>query len=224
MAKSKRTFCCLALSGISLWAGLSLPQDGDVEMVRQMKQPLDGHFSCREMVYVVNHLRRLGKNRALEVLADDDDRHVGDNQKVILICHLLFTNPEGWKPLNLGIVSPSVADNVNSKFPLFPLAISKGVPFILITGYTGCGRGELAYNCILQCRRFPMVQEDLCATNYEKAAKALIRSDEFKWDIYAPHNNMVFMSEEIMQQARRESIVTDHFKTSQPGSNQNRPL
>jgi hypothetical protein len=128
-------------------------QDTNVLMIRNMPQPFSTAFHCRGWARAVNHLRRLGKDKALEVLQADLLESPYENAKVLLLSRLLFRNPSGWTPPILGIPVPEVGASGVSAFPLFPLALSDNVPFVILRDYELEGRGEFAAKCLRQCLR-----------------------------------------------------------------------
>src|ERR1041384_7012003 len=70
-------------------------------------------YRCEDMVLAVNCLRHLGKERALTALKDylrNNDPYAapGEHKKILLVCRLLFTNPQGWKAPRLGPPIPEI--------------------------------------------------------------------------------------------------------------------
>ena len=172
-------------------------------MLRKLPNRLS-NYCCVDYVRVVNHLRHLGKFQALKVLEADRRESFDEELKIHLICRMLFLNPAGWKPPRSGVPFPNVGTGAMAKFPLFPLAISKGIPFVLIKGYELDGRGESAAKCLELCHDFPVETRDLAenaSQDYESAARALIKSDDFKW-LYIPQGAWSSMSKEILNQAK----------------------
>jgi hypothetical protein len=136
-------------------------------------------YQCSEMAQVVNQLRRLGKDKSLATL------HAylaagGEDDKVLVICRLLFSNPKGWDPPVLGRCVPTINNGIAKYYPLFPIALSNGVPFLLIEGYELEGRGESATPCLKLCEKLSLVMEDYPLSGYEKAASALTESESFR--------------------------------------------
>jgi hypothetical protein len=134
--------CLIAPCGWSL-ANQQQVEEGESAIVKKAPS-IDGDtYKCGEMVQVVNHLRKLGKERSIAALREylltkPTNKKVfdnGANEKVLFICRLLFVNPKGWHPPGLGGPHPNINAQVAKQFPLFPIAISNGVPFLLIRGY-----------------------------------------------------------------------------------------
>src|SRR3974390_1128656 len=103
------------------------------------------HYRCKDMVDCVNSFRRIGKDESLSLMTEyiQARRKAGDDYKeelkLLFVCRLLFVNTDGWKPLMLGHPVPEVNPDVANEFPLFPIALSDGLPFNLVNGYAGIG-------------------------------------------------------------------------------------
>lgn len=180
-------------------------ESSNLEMVQKMPQPfISPDYSCDRVVQVVNHLRHSGKDQAIKALEMDLKENASDNNKVVLICRLLFRNPSGWPLPLLGAPTPNIGAKNMDQFPIFPWAISRGVPFLIIQGYVLDGRGESAIKCLDLCRDLPMVPDDLADKNYEAAAQALIDSEEFK-HIYPSIDSRFAMEKFVLNQARAKS-------------------
>ncbi|HXT13002.1 MAG TPA: hypothetical protein VN873_15680 [Candidatus Angelobacter sp.] len=62
-------------------------------------------YRCGEMVNAINGLRHLGKPKAIQILrqyAVASEMAPLNQEKVELICMLLFVNPDGWNKIPLG--------------------------------------------------------------------------------------------------------------------------
>ena len=78
-------------------------------------------YRCEDMVRAVNALRRLGKAEAIAVLKGhlkDYDAFIlpQEHEKILLVCRLLFSNPQGWATPGLGHPYPEV----NCEYPTAP--------------------------------------------------------------------------------------------------------
>jgi len=143
-------------------------------------------YRCGDMVRVVNCLRRLGKEQALAVLK----YHLHQNGpggppsqefKLHLVCRLLFVNPQGWKPPRLGHPLPGIEWKTAEQFPYFPLALSKGVPFLLLRGYaSGAFTSDTGENCVKMCEGFALITADLPENGFPEAAQALVHTEAFQ--------------------------------------------
>ena len=104
-----------------------------------------------------------------------------DQIKIMCICRLLFENTNGWKPIaGAEIYSGQVYTNLLERFPLFPMALSEGIPFFIYRGFnfTGCLAEDPGYDLQL-CEGFAMIPADLPEFNYQKAAIKLLQSEPF---------------------------------------------
>ena len=137
-------------------------------------------YRCDEMVQSINRLRHLGKDQAIEALKSDLKEHK-DEIKIMCICRLLFQNTNGWKPIaGADMYREMVYTNVLDRFPLFPMALSEGVPFFIFRGYDIGGRlGESASEDLQLCEGFAIIPADLPEFNYQKAAIKLLQSEPF---------------------------------------------
>ena len=200
---------CLFLVYVVLLCGSSFGRDrqadkGEPAMLNKTPAILGEQYQCGEMVQVVNHLRKLGKDKSLAALrgylAND-----GDNDKVLVICRLLFVNPKGWDAPILGQPSPTINEDAAKRFPLFPVGLSNGVPFLLVEGYSLKGKAESAVACLKLCEGFALVKEDYASTDYEKAARALIKTDAFR-QLYQEADRQG-MADMILRQAKKPKAV-----------------
>jgi hypothetical protein len=166
---------------------------------------IDGEtYQCGEMVRIVNHLRKLGKAKSLAVLREYL-ANGGEHDKVLMICRLLFVNPQGWKPPRLGRCVPRIDDNVAKTYPHFPLVVVNRVPFLLIRGYSIHGRGELAGNCLTVCEGFSMITEDYSLEKHEGVACDLTQMGWFR-QLY-DEEELPGMIEIILRQAKKQNVV-----------------
>jgi hypothetical protein len=161
-------------------------------------------FRSAAYVETVNSLRRVGKEQALKLLRErlaiepaSSERHL----KVALVCRLLFQAPKGgWKPPELGQPFPDISAQGSTAFPLFPLAISNGVPFMLVGAYTSVGVSFAGEATLRICETLPMITKDLATSGYLQAAQELVESRNFK-AIYEDSTALAMMERSIVQQA-----------------------
>ena len=163
-----------------------------------------GHgYKCADMVRVVNALRKLGKERALDELKQHVQRKRsagGEGTTVFFICRCLFENPEGWDPPRLFKPEPTITDSAAKKLPHFPLMFSEGVPFLVIEGYSGSGRVESPVEFLKQCESLPLRKSELPAKGFEAAARSLVASEAFG-QLYEDEATRRNMAKMIMRQA-----------------------
>ena len=199
------------LVGLISFGTLSRAQDAVIPILTN-RLPLDSaSYRCDEMIQSVNRLRRLGKEQALKTLtASLKDRE--NDVNVMCICRLLFVNTNGWKPID-GVDSyrEMVYTNVLEYFPLFPMAMSDGVPFLIFQGFFLDGRlVEGSGDDLELCKGFPMIEADLSNTNYVSAAMKLLRSEPFlklyKVPDYAEFDYTVNLVYDILIEARTANV------------------
>jgi hypothetical protein len=155
------------------------PGDPEVALLERAPSVAGYHYQSAEMVRGVNHLRNLGREKCLAALR----RYLaagGEHDKVLVLCRLLFVNPKGWEPLHPGKPEPLVQAEGRKHFPLFRVALSDGVPFLLVDGFAYRGPPILADGCLKQCEGLSLVGEDYPASGHERAARALVQSGPFR--------------------------------------------
>ena|ERR1035438_5927208 len=160
-------------------------------------------YSCAQMVSVVNELRHIGKDKVISVLTNlvEQTKQDGGGAKVFMLCRLLFVNTNGWTIPRLGEPYPPVnLDVATNEFPIFPLAQSDGVPFLLVSGYMLGGFPEPPDECVEACRDLPLISSDLPTNGFALAAKKLIESDSFH-RLYKPSNAARLTPSMIQNQA-----------------------
>jgi len=96
------------------------------------------------------------------------------------VCRLLFANPNGWPAPRLGVPEPTIDETVAKQWPLFPIAVSQRVPFLLLAGYRLGGRGEAAGPTLGVCEDLNLIGQDYSTSGYEDAAFALVKSTRFR--------------------------------------------
>lgn len=197
-----RIFCLLG-SALYLTSS-SLAGEMPDAMMRDAPSLSGYSYRCESTVKLVNYLRGLGKEKALTILRDyvRRDPGVDHGERVVLLCRLLFVNPKGWSPPALGGESPAVRDGSERRFPLFPFAVTKGVPFYLLEGYNLAGLPEPPEACLDACEKFSLVPDDMALTGYKEAALALVGSTDFQ-ELYRDKNpeDLREMREIILRQA-----------------------
>jgi hypothetical protein len=172
----------------------------ELNMLKTIPSITASTYACGKMILTVNHFRRLGKDKSIAILRDYITNG-GDNCRVHIICRLLFDNPTGWAPPLLGEPSPNIKNAVAKRFPMFPIAIWNGVPFLLVHGYNLEGMEESALDCLRVCQELSLVKQDYPATGFEQAAQEFVQSRSFR-DLYSEKDQMQ-MTRLILNQARR---------------------
>jgi hypothetical protein len=201
----KSRLILLLLSSVFLFLSLLHGQDVSNELLNKIPSNSGCNYRCKDMIHVVNHLRHLGKDKALKVL----NTYVAEfppvtPENVLLVCRLLFVKTNGWDILVPGVPEPAVNTNAFELFPLFPIAISEGIPFELVSGYHGDGFfGNPPKSCVKLCENLSIITSDLSAPNYEAAARELIQSKEFQ-QLYQNPVDERKMAEMVLLQAGQQ--------------------
>lgn len=190
------------LSSLLSLAPAALAQKADVELLKKIPWDSGYSYRCDDMVRVVNAFRQLGKEKALDLLGADARECIAlGNERAVLVCRLLFSKPDGWEPFIIGEPHPTPNDTALGQFPLFPLALSDGVPFFLLKGYGVLGWWRpRAPECVQLCRGLKMITADLPHTNYQAAARKLVESEAFR-RVYKEPRDAKMMAEIVLAQA-----------------------
>jgi hypothetical protein len=199
---------CLALGLIS---GCSAKDDnGDARQTIDIASAPDfrgTEYRCKDMVRVVNYLRSLGKKDAIAALREHLKRHDMD-ERVHLICRCLFVNSGRWRPPAVGELHPLCPEEGVRRFPVFPLAFSGRVPFLLVSGYLRDGLPEDPQESLEVCETLPLIASDLPTIGYEAAARSLVTSAEFK-ALFPEPDIRRQMADMVMNQTKDESGEKD---------------
>lgn len=210
---SCRIFCSSLLLSLFVLGCSCVTKTGQIE---KCVSAIDGipertysgaYYRCSDVVNCVNTLRHAGKPVAIQALERYNEMHPDvvephQNEKLIFVCRLLFTAPNGWPTLNLGRPVPETDNRIADRFPLFPIAISDGVPFMLVNGNQMYGLPSTtgAYD-VRKCRDFQLIDHDYPTKGFEKAAQDLIQSGLFQ-NLYKDPKDREQMAQEILSQAR----------------------
>jgi hypothetical protein len=193
------TFCCASVDATRTVGHQQLLGHLGVAIVKAAPSVHASTYKCGKMVWVVNYLRRLGKEKSLTALR----KYLasgGEHNKVIVICRLLFANPKGWATPKLGQPVPEINASGVRQMPMFPLALSNRVPFLLVEGYDIIGVPESALLSLQLCEGLALVTEDYPITGHEKAARDLVNKASFL-QLYEPQQRRE-MAEIILRQAK----------------------
>ena len=166
MSLLKHTFLLSAL--MCLIQPRSNGDEAGVGLVLRAVSNSGWSYHCEDMVRAVNYFRHLGKDQSLNVLRSSLRAPESKPIQVILLCRLLFVNTNDWQLPRLGKPVPTLGTevtNLNGRiqetFPLFPFALSKNVPFLVIEGYSTGGVLELPGDVIKECGSLPIISSDL---------------------------------------------------------------
>lgn len=220
---TRERFCDIAVVFLELCASIVAlpcvaeegpPPDSLVLKLIERAPIMDGElYKCADMAFVVNELRKVGKAEAIRALRELVARtqlgeHKSRRDSVFLICRCLFDKPDGWTPPRLGRKNPDVPESAVQKLPVFPLAYSNDLPFMVIGGYLLGGQGEDPMDCLKLCGSLSLRTSDLPTYGYEMAARALVSSPIFV-ELYPEVLTRNEMAEMVLRQAtsmRRDSV------------------
>jgi hypothetical protein len=179
-------------------ASRDLSKDKVIGMLERLQT--QGHvFSSQGMVEIVNELRHLGKDKALEALgeyyavqSDVAGAHEMRELNVVCVCRVLFVPPNGiWQELWFdspgmnNLDGPGYNPAGRRGFPMYPMALSEGFPFLLITGWERPnGRSgpipDEGKRHLQICSTLSMISKDLPTSGFDTAAQKLVDSNAFK--------------------------------------------
>jgi hypothetical protein len=98
------------------------------------------------LIRAVNHLRGLGKEQAIAALRGLLASPPPSPESAVLAARVLFPrNAAGAPPPELGLGAPDLGPPPDpATFPLFPVALHRDIPFVLIGGYRVGGEWDPA--------------------------------------------------------------------------------
>jgi hypothetical protein len=128
---------------VALVAGLLATASADVPPVSELPDFYSGRqYNVEPYIRAAAALQSLGRPTALKTLHE----MAGDpraDARVILLCRMLFVPPRGVEFRRPALGSALfLRDTSYSDWPLEPIEIVDGVPFLVVTGYFGAGAPE----------------------------------------------------------------------------------
>jgi hypothetical protein len=97
-----------------------VPTEKQSTSILRRTPPVEGwRYRCEEMIRVVNQLRQLGKDKSLTILREYTESDGAEEDKVLVICRLLFLNPKGWNAPRIGQPRPDIDKEARKHFPVF---------------------------------------------------------------------------------------------------------
>jgi hypothetical protein len=163
-------------------------------------------YRCKTFLKCINTLRASGKTSAVIALREyiqGSSANASPIQirKLMYVCRLVFENPTGWPQLGLETSEPAVNRDIAKLFPTFPMAISDGVPFMLIDGYSFGGISfESGVTDVYQCQHLPIFKWKIPVSGCRPAAQKLVASENFQ-KLYKNINDRIKMTQEVLDQA-----------------------
>lgn len=175
----KANVLCMIIG--ALFALQACVTNSGIDAIRVAPVVEASEYNCDGMVIAVNTLRSLGKSKAIEAMkgyvALPSER---GTHKVLLLCRLLFVNTNGgWNDFPLGQPRPDIDTKAANNFPMFPIAMVDGTPFLIVESYSLAGAIDLK-GCLDRCEKLEMISKDLVRRDYRAAARSLINSKEWR--------------------------------------------
>jgi len=137
-------------------------------------------------------LQALGKDRAIQVLHALARR---GEYSVFVLCRMLFTNKG-----NARFRGPALGGDIfNDAWPLEPIEIVGGVPFLIVRGYALGGRAETPgmylYYCVCNCEWNPYHFQKKTEAEKQEALQKLLSSP--KWKKFLDNETRAFLAAQI---------------------------
>jgi hypothetical protein len=143
------------------------------KMLQKLPAPFNGSYSSDAYLTAASLLQKLGREKAILALRNYSQAH--DNappelDQVFVLCRMLFVSKKGGEFRRPRLGAPEFLRGKRSDWPLEPVAIEDGIPFLVIRGYRLEGVAERPVDYLQYC-------ESECAWNsYEFST----RSEEAK--------------------------------------------
>ncbi|MDB5306218.1 MAG: hypothetical protein JWO38_420 [Gemmataceae bacterium] len=157
-----------------------------------------GAYKVDPYLAAAEWLQEAGKDKATETLAKWAEERDGD--KVIVLCRMLFVvRPKGeFRRPSIGApFQPGGADSRD--WPLEPLELVDGVPFLVVRGYVLGGYPEPAREyldyCLDKCDWSTKKYKPKTAEEKQKALAKLMASD--KWKVPLTDDEKRFLADQI---------------------------
>jgi hypothetical protein len=150
-----------------------------------LKLPDAEHYKVDLYIVAARSLQAMGKDKACGLLAELAAKDEDPNTRTVILCRMLFTAKRGeefraamsGEPVILGGTQPS-------DWPLEPVALVDGVPFLVTWGYRLGGRAESStqylYYCTHECDWNESSYQPKTREEVRKALDALLSSAKLK--------------------------------------------
>lgn len=190
---------CLATFGACLPGPRQRANAADISL-DDLPSIQDGDYRVDPYMAAASRLQALGKEKAckrLQALAEQDDFPHG---RVIVLCRMLFAKKAGSKFRRPEIGAASfLADTDYPDWPLEPIELVDGVPFLVTRGYSLGGHAEpssvyLKY-CMRNCDWSSVTFKPKSAAEKRKALEKLLSPK--KWKQPLDEDDKKFLSSQI---------------------------
>lgn len=144
-----------------------------------------GRYRVDPYIEVAMKLQAMGKEKAIRKLLDWGQGDLDYYRQVVLLCRMLFV-PQGsslFQRPSLG--APSFFGGTTEKdWPLEPIEIIDGVPFLIVNGYTIGGQSLPAREYVMYCYQLcdwnPYQYQMKTQAQKQEALKKLLTSAKWK--------------------------------------------
>ncbi len=212
-----------------------------LDVIHRSPVPTSTRFDPVALTEAVNRLHSLGKTEALRVLkvyydlaAERDDHMIGlpnrpplprnelrfkydlDEQRIFLILRLLFVPKDATTSkmphMIIGSPGPPFDKSFLYEWPLFPLVLVNGIPFLMIEGYMLAGVAESPLVHLEYCNKECVLRSEPLGplTNAVGAVKQLVESESWKNLFTGQPSELKARYRQLLQsQAERVQDVTE---------------
>jgi hypothetical protein len=156
-------------------------------------------YRTDQFIRVATILQALGKDKACETL-QGLGKGIKPDMRVIVLCRLLFTRKADgeFRRPRIGAAN-YLGDTENEDWPLAPIELIDGVPFLIATGYRGTGVPESAESylryCIKNCEWNSYQFKAQTMQDKQKALEKLLASR--KWRSQLCEEEKSFLASQI---------------------------
>jgi hypothetical protein len=169
---------------------------------------LSSAYEPNRLVDTVNILRVFGRDRCLQILrmyAAENPMDPVRDEDIQILCRFLFQRPGGWSPPILGAGVPFTTNKGERLFPKFPVAVTDGIPFILVFGFNSGGGGPRFSETLRECQYLPLINHDMerCGKTRALAAARKLTSSEAFQRLYRDQEQLTQATGFVLNQARR---------------------
>jgi hypothetical protein len=182
------TFLCAAAA--TFWCvGACRSDDSKATEVRVadlVKLLDDDDYKVDPYLLAAQSLQVMGEAKACKLLAALADKQVGLEKPTVTLCRMLFKAKRGDAFRRAALGEPNfVAGGTDADdWPLEPITIVDGVPFLVVNGYTIAGKPESSISylmyCLTECEWNDFKFKPKSRKEKKKALESLLMSPKLK--------------------------------------------
>jgi hypothetical protein len=179
-------FALVSVTAVSGCRAAVLPASecGGLRELASLPDLNSGHYKASVYITAAARLQEMGRESACQALSQAAQTH-RNNQQVIVLCRMLFTkrgNSEFRRPMIGGACF--LGDTDYPDWPLEPIELVDGLPFLITQGYILFGWPEPAeaylLYCMANCDWTTTHFRELTATEERNALAKLLASNKWK--------------------------------------------